>query len=375
VRNTSNSPLAITGWSAVSPFGIGRAAFVDGVRSASRAVVALDSGPEPTPLDQAGTVPGFEVRSALGPKNTRSMDRATGLAVVAVGLVLEEARLGGREVGPRDIGLVLGTSTGSVKSMMDFTRDSLTGAKPYHVDPARFPNTVMNRACGQCAIWYGLTGPNTTIAGGQATGLLSLQYALRLQRRGHAETVMVGAVEEYSTQRAWLEWLAREPDEEQRPLGEGCAVFLVEDPASAADQGREVQATVLGLRFAVGDPAGPDGPARAVSDALAGCIRKLLAEADASPGDVWAVAVSGQSGWCGTAEAEAVAASLPDAEVLAPVSHAIGDTSAASGSFQLAALLSATDAGGRLGIVTSLDMEGQVGCALIQLNDTKEIPQ
>ena len=366
MRNSSNSPLAITGWSAVSPFGIGRAAFVDGVRSAVPAIVALDSGPESLPLDLAGTVPGFEVRSALGPKNTRSMDRATGLAVVAVGQVLDEARLGGREAGPRDIGLVLGTSTGSVKSMMDFTRDSLTGAKPYHVDPARFPNTVMNRACGQCAIWYGLTGPNTTIAGGQATGLLSLQYALRLQRRGHAATVMVGAVEEYSAQRAWLEWLSREPDEERQPLGEGCAVFLVEDPASAVDQGREVQATVLGLRFAVGDPVDPGSPVR-VADALAGCIRKLLAAADATSRDIWAVAVSGQSGWCGTAEAEAVAAALPDCEVLAPVSQAIGDTSAASGAFQLAALLSAADGGGRLGIVTSLDMEGQVGCALIQI--------
>src|SRR5699024_7600310 len=83
-----------------------------------------------------------------------------------------------------DAGLVLGTHTGSAQSIMDFTRESLVSAKPFYVDPSLFPNTVMNCAAGQSAIWHQLKGPNTTIAGGRGTGLLALQYALRLQRAG-----------------------------------------------------------------------------------------------------------------------------------------------------------------------------------------------
>ncbi|MCP5877146.1 hypothetical protein NL390_32295, partial [Klebsiella pneumoniae] len=68
--------------------------------------------------------------------------------------------------------LVLGTTTGSAESMMNFTRSSLEAEKPFYVDPALMPNAVMNCAAGQCAIWHQLKGPNTTIAGGRAAGLL-----------------------------------------------------------------------------------------------------------------------------------------------------------------------------------------------------------
>ncbi|GAA3299015.1 hypothetical protein GCM10020295_36110 [Streptomyces cinereospinus] len=109
------------------------------------------------------------------------MDRVTALAVTAVGGLVEAVaeELAAR---PEQTALVLGTGSGSVQSIMDFTRDSLSGERPYHVEPARFPNTVMNRAAGQSAIWHRIKGPNTTVAGGSLTGLLALNYALRLHQ-------------------------------------------------------------------------------------------------------------------------------------------------------------------------------------------------
>ncbi|MEK8171048.1 beta-ketoacyl synthase N-terminal-like domain-containing protein [Streptomyces sp. M19] len=96
-------------------------------------------------------------------------------------------------------------------------RDSLVGDRPFYVDPARFPNTVLNSAAGRSAIWHRLKGPNATVAGGHATGLLALRYAMRLQRAGRATTVVCGAVEEFSSARAWLEWHARtDPGEFRR---------------------------------------------------------------------------------------------------------------------------------------------------------------
>jgi 3-oxoacyl-(acyl-carrier-protein) synthase len=64
------------------------------------------------------------------------------------------------------VGVVLGTTSGSAQTQYEFTRDSLTRRKPYFVNPAIVPFALMNSAASQCAIWHGITGPNTTIAAG-----------------------------------------------------------------------------------------------------------------------------------------------------------------------------------------------------------------
>jgi len=105
------APLAVTSWSAVSAFGIDASDFGAGIRSGR-------SGPRES---AAGPVPGFDVREVLGRKNTRSMDRVTGLTVVAVGRLLAGERAAGHEFDGDDTGLVIGTTNGSVQSMMDFS--------------------------------------------------------------------------------------------------------------------------------------------------------------------------------------------------------------------------------------------------------------
>jgi 3-oxoacyl-[acyl-carrier-protein] synthase II len=355
--------FAVSGWSAVSPFGIGADAFRDGVRTGRSAVRELSTDDWQVPAERAGLVPSFDIRTVLGRKNTRSMDRATGLAVSSVGMLLEGHEADLRAATDRTVGLVLGTTTGSVQSMMDFTRDSLTQDKPFHVDPARFPNTVMNCAAGQCAIWYGLRGPNTTIAGGQATGLLALNYAARLLRRGHADVLLWGAVEEFSTQRAWLEWHANGVDV---PLGEGCTIFLLEPLSQARAAGRPVLAELLGLRCAVYGGAVP------AADMLATCAGQLLQRSLVAPDDVWAVAVSDYPDDRAEAQREGLRRVFGGHEPrLLSVTGLLGDTASASAAFQFAELLSVAEddpaARGRTALVTSLDREGVVACALVRL--------
>ena len=74
----------ITGWSAVSPFGIGRDAFIEGALSSPPTVTVLDSDTWTGPDEQACLVPDFVIKDVLGKKGTRSMDRVTGLAVTTV---------------------------------------------------------------------------------------------------------------------------------------------------------------------------------------------------------------------------------------------------------------------------------------------------
>jgi 3-oxoacyl-[acyl-carrier-protein] synthase II len=346
--------LVISAWSTVSPYGIGGAAFAQGVAAGRQGIGELDQETYPGPYAEAALVPGFSAAEALGRKGTRSMDRVTAIAVHTVGRLIEECGPGLLDQ-PDRVGLVLGTGSGSVQSIMDFTKDSLTGAKPYRVDPALFPNTVMNRAAGQSAIWHCIKGPNTTIAGGALTGLLALSYATRLHRGGHCDRVVVGAAEEYSVQRAWLEWHGRSGDGVAEPLGEGGAVVLLESHAGARAAGRTPLARVLATRFRAFNS--PDAAAGAVAD----CVRAALRDAGADASDIRVVAPLGID-----AEMAGISDALGGAEPewirCRPL---VGDTSAASASFQLAAVLAT--AGGGLALVTGIDRDGTVGCTLLEL--------
>lgn len=353
--------LVVSAWSVISPLGVGARPFAAGLLAGRSGIVPLDGAPGTLPYSHAGLVENFTPSGALGRRGTRSMDRATGLAVATVGDLLGDRPSEGSE---QELGLVLGTTNGSVSSMMGFTRDSLTQDRPYLVDPARFPNTVMNCAAGQCAIWHGLRGPNTTVAGGQLTGLLALQYGRRLERCGHVKSVLCGAVEEYSLERAWLDWHTRGADEGGPPPGEGCAVFLLEAATTARRAGRAPVADILALEFAASSPK------TSVKAVLAGCLRRALRAAEVSPGSVWALAPSGVT----SADEERAAAGAvlgEPAPLIVSCIDAIGDTAASSAAFQLAAVLavagSAPEAWGRAAVITSVDRDGGVGCAVVRL--------
>ncbi|HEU5470224.1 MAG TPA: beta-ketoacyl synthase N-terminal-like domain-containing protein [Actinophytocola sp.] len=351
----------ISRFAAVSPYGIGAAAFDAGMRERRSCAAPLDPDRWAVPFEQACLVPGFDIQTVLGAKGTRSMDRITGLAVAATAELLrgdDGERLDG--VGT-DAALVLGVNIGSAQSIMDFTRDSLVKELPYLVNPAHFPNTVMNCAAAQCGIRSRLRGPNVTVSGGRSSALLALNYARRLLRAGRAGSVLCGAAEEFSVTRAWLEHHAAPNRPATASLGEGCAMLLVE-PAGR----RSGLAEVLAIRLGVFG-ARPELPG-----VLAGCVRGVLTESGTAPAEVWAMAA---------AHDPELAAADPDRIVLEslgcrppvqlPVTDLVGDTQAASGAFGLAGVLALAAhepaAAGRTALVSTVDRDGTVGCVLVRL--------
>ena len=347
----------ITAWEAYSPLGHGAQAHTDGLRAVGSRGSAR---PEVRPA-----VRGFDVRETLGRTGTRSMDRAAGLAVTTTRRLLD--RVGAAEAlltggaplagyAPTDVGVVLGVSD-PVKSGMDFLRDTWTRDKPYDVDPSHVPRTLMNFAAGQCAIWHGVRGPNATICGSHATALLTLNYARRLQRNGHARAVIWGAVEELSDDRAAVE-SARTSTDRGRPPGEGCVMLLLE----SAPVERTPLAGVLAVEFGVWADLG------GIRDALAGCLSRALGRAAVPRDEVFAVAPLSCAGLPGAAERAGAADVLGSVPVLTKTADAIGDTGAASAAFQIVELLVAGAGSGRVGVVTTADGEGRVGCALLRVH-------
>ena len=296
----------ITGWATISPHGRGRKAF-------------LDAAP------RSRGVPDFDVSEVLGAKGTRSINRVTALAIATVGDLLANT---GCPTG-EGTGLVLGTTTGSVESMMSFTRSSLTAERPYQVGPTLFPNTVMNCAAGKCAIWHDLRGPNTTIAGGRTTGLQALAYTGRLLRAGRAERVLVGAAEELSPARAWLA--------PGVPFTEGCAMLLVEPGAGMAE--------ILSVRSRIS----PDGDIPAT---LRACVDGALDAASVPLKEIWAgsgIRLRGAKSLDGLA----------------------GEASSATAVFRIASVLAEAERtparADRFALVTAHDADGSVSALVLRV--------
>lgn len=374
-QQVPDESIVVSKWTTTTPYGRGAGPFTAGLSAGRTGVRELDQATWRVPSTHAALIPGFDVAEALGAKGTRAMDRITGIVVATVGTLLDESGLwnGDRNGGPvpaEDVGLVVGTS-GSVQSIWDFTWDTFTGDKPYHVDPARFPNGLLNRPAGQSAIWYGLKGPNVTVVGGATTGLLALGCAVRLLRSARCAALLCGAAEEFSTQRSWLASRLHDGEVTAAPLGEGCAMFLLEPATHARRHGRRPLASVLGTRFI--SHSGSAG----MRETMAQCTTEALASAGVDPARVRLVATSDIEGVPGKAEQAALA------DVLWPGAAArtgweqletrrlIGDTASAAGALQIAAVLAAAEdrpaLDGMIALVTSLDPAGDAGCAVLKI--------
>ncbi|MDT0493911.1 beta-ketoacyl synthase N-terminal-like domain-containing protein [Streptomyces griseus] len=348
------SNAVITAWSAVSPYGTGSAPLADGLRT--RTAAPRSEAPEEwtaRPDATARLVPGFDVREALGRAGTRGMDRLTGLTAVTVRELL--AARGAEQDDSLGTGVVLGTAAGSVQGFMEFTRASLEGARPIDVPPSKAPNMAMNRAASASAIRHALKGPNSTVAAGRLSGLVALDHARRLLADGRATRVLAGSAEEYSASRAHLTHAAHGDDV---VLGEGCVMVLLE-PADRAD-GRP-----LAELLAVHHRVAPTGDFTA---ALTAAVETALTAAGVRADEVWAALPGNAPGAAGEQEVRLHEA-LFGVEVRERVATTalLGETAAATGAFQLAALLSEPGEPGRIALVTTTDPDGYVGCAVLRL--------
>jgi 3-oxoacyl-[acyl-carrier-protein] synthase II len=224
----------------------------------------------------------------------------------------------------------------------------------------------MNCAAGQAAIRYGLKGVNATVAGGQLSTILALRYATMLIRLGHADTLLVSSVEEFSPQVAWGSHLTREQKKTEAVFGEGCVTFIVESAAAARAAGRTARAEILACVVSAYRELGD------VASKLAACIHQALLRAGVTGDQVEAVAGSmGENSPHDRAEEEGICLALGKVpERLLKVKPLLGECYSAAGAFQMATLLALGQQGRdqerQIALVTSVDHTGSLGCLIIR---------
>ncbi len=341
----ATASLALRGHGVVSAGGLGPDALAGVV--AGRSVAELFTDPLPRPAEPIWG--DFNIREQLGRKGTSTFDRVTGLAVTACGAALADAQSSAAGLDAADqsaAGVALGTTVGSLRSTVEFSQETLVGEKPYLVNPMLFPNTVMNCAAAQVGIRLGLHGVNATLAGGPLGFHQALQFVANALRRGHAETMLAGAAEEFSPHRAWSE-----PDS----TGEGAAAFVF----SAAPPGPG-EVGLAGVRL------GFTGPGTDPADALRDCVTALLDRTPIVSGHAVRVVITTEDPDDRTTEYAPAAAALghEDAERFAP-SERFGRCGSVTTALGLAVYLGDPDRTPGYALLTARSARGGVAAALV----------
>jgi 3-oxoacyl-[acyl-carrier-protein] synthase II len=321
---------------------------------------------------RAGEIRPFEPRDYLGERNLRPIDRTSRLLLSAAQRALDAAGWTAELRAEREVGLVLGTTFCSLRTIAEFDRRNLQ-LGPSYASPLDFANSVINAAAGQAAIWHGLRGINSTLSAGEASGLLAIAYGAGQIRSGRAAALLAGGAEELCFE-SFLGHLragrlsagAADAAADPRPfdrrrdgfaLAEGAALLVLEEAGAAAARGATVLAEVLGHGSAFNPETGEEaeaaeaGAARALSRAIA----IALADAELAPADLDCVSASANGSVVGDrAEAAGIAAALGDHAAALPVTAVksmLGEALGASGGFQAVALLETLRTGSLPGIL------------------------
>jgi 3-oxoacyl-[acyl-carrier-protein] synthase II len=251
--------------------------------------LALDGMPGPLAAPHVD----FDARAELGREGLRPLDRTGRLASVAAKRALEDSGWSTEALEDHEVGLVLGTLFGSLRTISGFDRRGVS-AGPSYAKPLDFVNSVINAAAGQTAIRFNLRGTNATISGDLTSGLQALGYAADLIRGGRARALLAGGADELCVESLYgfhkLGLLCREDAERAVPLGgtqaepstgmvlaEAAALLMLESLESARRRGATILAEILGHGAAF-DPS--QGAREGLAAAMADATRNALRDAD-----------------------------------------------------------------------------------------------
>ncbi|MDI6606045.1 MAG: beta-ketoacyl synthase N-terminal-like domain-containing protein, partial [Candidatus Omnitrophota bacterium] len=192
--------IVITGLGVISSNGVGKDAFFEGIFSGASGIGPISLfDTSSLKVKTAAEIKDFSPQEFLGAKGLRTLDRSTKLAASAARMALDDAGLEVKEENSRQIGIVIGSTLGSISSISDFDREALTEG-PRYVNPALFPNTVINSPASQVAIKFNIKGFNATLSTGFSAGLDAINYAVDMLRFAKAKIVLAGGVEELCIQ-------------------------------------------------------------------------------------------------------------------------------------------------------------------------------
>nr|AHA81977.1 Arm7 [uncultured bacterium] len=357
-----NRRVVMTGIGVVAPGGTGTKQFWDlisGGRTATRRITFFDPAPFRSQL--AAECDFDPAAEGLSPQQIRRMDRAAQLAVVSARECIEDSGLDLATLDPARTGVTVGSAVGCTMGLEEEYVVVSDGGRVWQVDeryavPHLFNYFVPSSLGVEVAWTVGAEGPVAVVSTGCTSGLDSVGQAADLITEGVVDVMVVGATDapispitvacfdaiKATTPRNDEPATASRPFDRTRNgfvLGEGAAMFVLEDLEHARRRGAHIYAEVAG--FASRSNAFHMTGLRPDGKEMAEAIRVAMARAAVLPEDIDYVNAHGS----GTVqndrhETAAFKRSLKEHAYAVPISSIksmIGHSLGAIGSLEIAA--------------------------------------
>lgn len=254
--------VAVTGIGVVSPLGIGTGIFFDALVAGRSGigVVAID-GPRPL-ATRIGACVDFDATKHFPAPKLRMLDRVSQFALVAAAEAIEQSQ-GALDGDSERMGVFVGTGMGGARTTDESYR-TLYEAGSDRLKPFSVLLAMANAPCAWIALEHGIAGPSVSYSCACASSAVAIGEAFRAIARGDCDVAIAGGTEApltFGTMRAWeaLRTLAAEdphdPSASCKPfsrdrsglvLGEGAAMFVLEDRDRAAARGATILAEIAG---------------------------------------------------------------------------------------------------------------------------------
>jgi 3-oxoacyl-[acyl-carrier-protein] synthase II len=306
--------VAITGMGCVTPLGVGRDAFWDGLITARSGVRRIETfDPSSSPVQIAAEVPSFDWQSQLNPKDRKHVARTVPLALAAAREALEDAKLF-----PNDLSLderqAFGVELGTGGGGLAFTEQQYEYwyvGPTYKASVYTIPSSTHGGLSSELSMAFGLRGLSHIVSTGCTSSTDAMAYAAQHIALGRQDVMITGGVDApiapgilagFNLMTVLTSDWNNEPHRASRPfsrnrsgmvLGEGSWMYVFEDLNRALERRAHIYAEVIGygatcdayhrVRLA------EDGkePARA--------MRLALADAGCEPKDIDYVNLHGTS--------------------------------------------------------------------------------
>ncbi|MGW0702219.1 beta-ketoacyl-[acyl-carrier-protein] synthase family protein [Streptomyces sp. NPDC002867] len=299
--------VVITGIGVTAPGGVGSKDFwsllTDG-RTATRRISFFD--PSPFRSQVAAEVDFDAELLGLTTQQIRRMDRAAQFAVVTAREAVADSGLDLAALDPHRTGVTIGSAVGATMGLDQEYRAVSDSGRLDLVDhtyavPHLYNYLVPSSFASEVAWSVGAEGPATVVSTGCTSGLDAVGYATELIREGSADIMVAGASDApispitVACFDAIKATTSRndDPEHASRPfdrtrngfvLGEGAAVFVLEELDSARRRGAHIYAEVAG--YATRSNAFHMTGLRPDGREMAEAIRVALDEARLNPDDI-----------------------------------------------------------------------------------------
>lgn len=250
-----NRRVVVTGIGVISSVGIGKDAFWDAIikgKSGISEITSMDTSAYK--CHRGGEVKNFKPEDFIPKRKIKFLGRCSQLAIAAATLALEDARLARKTTARREMGVIVGTTTGERPLEELISAWAKGGLKD--IDRMKVLQASVNNISANVGIELKAAGQNYLIPTACAAGNYAVGWGFDLIKSGDLNFALTGGADAFSTvaftgfQRIY----AMSPDvvrpfEKNRKgmmQGEGAGMLLLESYKSALKRNAHIYAEILG---------------------------------------------------------------------------------------------------------------------------------